>query len=582
MKNMARRFLLSTLSFIFAIGLLPASPVKAATTIYVPDNFPTIQAAVNAASAGDTIVVRTGTYTENVKVNKSVTIKSNNGAEATIIQAANPSDHVFEVTADYVSIDGFMIRGADGKDSTYLDGMYLGSAGIYLKNATSCTIINNQITENTDGIFCDYSNSVSILENNVNLNNVHGIWWLNSSNNKINSNNVTNCIFGISCAYTSGDEIAQNMVKDNESNAISLQDSADSKVLANNVTNNGYGIDLFSRVRNNLISGNYITNSKNYGIGLSEASNNTVCNNYILNSVWWGIHIQFSPDANTLYLNNFINNNINVLFNQSTVMNWHSSEQITYTYNSKTFRDYLGNYWSNYTGSDVNGDGIGDTPYSIDSDRDNYPLVEPFENYGIGAAPKQMTKPTDVEGTIIPFRGYYDIVDIPKGDPRLNTTAYRYFHEWIGEKTKNGIVYEIYRVYHEGIDVIVPRGTVVKAATSGKVVWVDRVDDSRAGRWVWIEHGNIGKLDGTAVTKISTRYLHLDTIDPNITIGKTVAQGTVIGTVGNTGCPTTTPHLHFEVQGYDASGNYVQIATRFYTQKGIIYLRPSKFYRTRH
>jgi pectin methylesterase-like acyl-CoA thioesterase len=44
-------------------------------TVYVPDDYPTIQATVNAASPGDTIIVYPGTYTENVDVNKSLTIK---------------------------------------------------------------------------------------------------------------------------------------------------------------------------------------------------------------------------------------------------------------------------------------------------------------------------------------------------------------------------------------------------------------------------------------------------------------------------------------------------------------------------
>lgn len=48
---------------------LPLSVSKAeasSATIYVPDDYPTIQAAVNAASPGDTIIVRDGTYYENV------------------------------------------------------------------------------------------------------------------------------------------------------------------------------------------------------------------------------------------------------------------------------------------------------------------------------------------------------------------------------------------------------------------------------------------------------------------------------------------------------------------------------------
>jgi len=87
-------------------------PVKAEPrTIIVPDDYPTIQAAVDAASDGDTIIVKAGTYIENVNVNKSLTIESENGAEVTIVQATNLNDHVFHVTANYVNIRGFTVRG---------------------------------------------------------------------------------------------------------------------------------------------------------------------------------------------------------------------------------------------------------------------------------------------------------------------------------------------------------------------------------------------------------------------------------------------------------------------------------------
>ena len=66
---------------------------------YPDADFTRIQEAVDAASAGDTIIVYPGTYTENVDVNKDhLTIRSENRADSTIVQAANFDDHVFEVT----------------------------------------------------------------------------------------------------------------------------------------------------------------------------------------------------------------------------------------------------------------------------------------------------------------------------------------------------------------------------------------------------------------------------------------------------------------------------------------------------
>src|SRR5688500_20004135 len=65
------RFVLILAWLACLLGVIPVSPAHASTLI-VPDNYGTIQAAINAASAGDTIVVRPGTYNENLTLNKSV------------------------------------------------------------------------------------------------------------------------------------------------------------------------------------------------------------------------------------------------------------------------------------------------------------------------------------------------------------------------------------------------------------------------------------------------------------------------------------------------------------------------------
>ncbi len=64
---------------------------------YPGADFTRIQDAVDAASGEDTVIVYPDAYTENVDVNKSITIKSESGAEATIVQTANSNNNMFEI-----------------------------------------------------------------------------------------------------------------------------------------------------------------------------------------------------------------------------------------------------------------------------------------------------------------------------------------------------------------------------------------------------------------------------------------------------------------------------------------------------
>jgi len=240
MRGKSTKLSLSCAAFLFLCMLACGVGVASARTIYVPDDYAKIQWAVGNASAGDTIIVRPGTYIENVYVDKSLEIRSYSQNPSDTIVKSFSYGHVFHVTADNVYINGFTVTGATAS-----------GAGICLDNSNNCRIENVNASDNYYGIYLKYSNS------------------------------------------------------------------------------------------------------------------------------------------NTIYLNNFINNTHNVYSYYSTNI-WNSTKKITYTYNGKQYTNYLGNYWSDYTGNDSDGDGIGDTPYIIDSDKDNYPLMERFENYiGVTPVPNQ-------------------------------------------------------------------------------------------------------------------------------------------------------------------------------------------------
>ncbi|NAT10973.1 hypothetical protein C4E22_05435 [ANME-1 cluster archaeon AG-394-G06] len=133
-------------------------------------SFVNIQDAVDNASDGYTIRVDNGTYTENVDVDKQLTIRSEHGAAVTTISAPNPNDNVIAVTADHVTISGFNVAGATQQ------------AGIYLCNANYCNIANNTVSNNNIGISLSTSGDNTIYNN-----------YFENTNNAIDSgNNIWN------------------------------------------------------------------------------------------------------------------------------------------------------------------------------------------------------------------------------------------------------------------------------------------------------------------------------------------------------------------------------------------------------
>ena len=122
------------------------------------------------------------------------------------------------------------------------------------------------------------------------------------------------------------------------------------------------------------------------------------------------------------------------------------------------------------------------------------------------------------------------------------------------------------------LDFKMKKGSKVCAARAGVVTAIKKDSDVGGLKDEYLSQGNhiiIKHDDGS-----EAMYWHLKKDGVLVAVGDTVTQGQHIGYSGNTGY-TAFPHLHFQV--YDAAGK--NIATRFFTKKGIICLRPGKYYR---
>ncbi len=138
------RLLPSVLCLVFVLTLILPVPAHAATTIRVPHDYSTIQAAVDAASPGDSILVASGTYIENVKVNKPVAI-SGESSSPVVVQAANPEDDVFAITAGNVSLANLTVAGTSGSNM----------AGVHVSGADNARLQGLRSTGNRIGVFLE-------------------------------------------------------------------------------------------------------------------------------------------------------------------------------------------------------------------------------------------------------------------------------------------------------------------------------------------------------------------------------------------------------------------------------------------
>lgn len=205
------------------VGILLSSTVAHSATIYVPDDYPTIQGAIVAAVTGDTIVVRPGTYVESIDyIGKDVAVISEKGPAITVIDGNGLRVVNIQLSEGPGAIlEGFTITNGDG--GVYVSGtscspfirnnIITGNStswggGIYCKSDCRPTIVNNVISNNSaswgGGIYNAGSGVSPLISGNIIIDNSGGYGGGIANNNSGSPTIVNNIIAGNTATYGSG------------------------------------------------------------------------------------------------------------------------------------------------------------------------------------------------------------------------------------------------------------------------------------------------------------------------------------------------------------------------------------------
>ncbi|MFN8007783.1 MAG: nitrous oxide reductase family maturation protein NosD [Terriglobia bacterium] len=369
------------------LGLWPVSILQA-EVLQVGKNQPfgSVMTALFSAKPGDTIQVFAGTYTGSIRLNKQIILE---GIGKPIVHGSGKGS-VIEVLAPGCVVRGLIIEHG-GEDLQNED------SGILLKS-NSNVVENNELRDTLFGIYLFQSSGNRILQNRIQGrvelemgergagihlwnstnnriegNQIHeardGMYIQNSSHNLIRINKVTRLRYGLHYMNSDDNIFEDNVFAYNVAGA-AIMYSRHIQFRRNAFMHNrgfsSFGI-LFQGCEDNLAENNLIVDNVT-GLFLEAVYGTVFIKNVVAeNDV--AMQIFSSSDHNLFSENQFVDNLSPLqMVGKTTGSSWHRGDTTDF-WNldsaSASGVNGRGNFWSDYDGYDLDGDGIGDVPHKI-------------------------------------------------------------------------------------------------------------------------------------------------------------------------------------------------------------------------
>lgn len=327
--------------------------------------YTTIVDAIEFAEDGDVVLIQKGIYKEgNIVVDKSITIK---GIDFPILDGENKTE-ILTIIANNVTIEGLQIQNVG---TSYMEDR----AGLRIRKSKRFTIKNNILLNTFFGIYLENA-SDGVVENNkligeaeleMSSGNAIHLWYCKRI--KIRKNLVRHHRDGIYLEFVDNSIVEQNISEDNLRYGLHFMFSNNDDYLNNEFRRNGSGVAvMFSKkinMKNNLFELNW--GKAAYGLLLKEIYDAEIEKN-IFKENTIGIFVEGSSRINYLS-NEFINNGWALKISGGCLNNnVNNNNFVSNTFDlsmskSNDENSFDKNYWSEYSGYDLDRNGVGDVPY---------------------------------------------------------------------------------------------------------------------------------------------------------------------------------------------------------------------------